>query len=78
VSAVAIQRAAEIAAAGSLLGDIQVLDFRSAAIVTQFTESEAQLSGLWFANEARLLVFAHHGSPCKYLKHSSALVPSIF
>ena len=78
VSAVAIQRAAEIAAAGSLLGDIQVLDFRSAAIVTQFTESEAQLSGLLFANEARLLVFAHHGSSCKYRKHSSALIPSIF
>ena len=77
VSAVAIQRAAEIAAAGSLLGDIQVLDFRSAALVTQFTESEAQLSGLVFANEARLLIFAPHGSSCKHLK-LSALAPSNF
>ena len=60
VAAVAIQREVELAAAGSSLGDVEVIDFRAAAIVTQFSASDARIAALHFASDARLLAFAHH------------------
>jgi WD40 repeat protein len=59
VAAVAIQRSVELAAAGSALGDVEVIDFRASTIVTQFSASEARLAALHFANESRLVAFAH-------------------
>ena len=59
VAAVTIQRSVELAAAGSALGDVEVIDFRASTIVTQFSASEARLAALHFANESRLIAFAH-------------------
>ena len=59
VAAVTIQRSVELAAAGSLLGDVEVIDFRASTIVSQFSASEARLAALHFAKESRLVAFAH-------------------
>jgi len=55
-----VHRDHELAAVGSSLGDMMVIDFRAGATMAQFSDSDARTAAIHFASDARLLAFAHH------------------